>query len=146
MRFVFIFLMIGLGEEPAWRGYALPRLIEGRTALAGALILGLLHALWHLPLLGVEYDFINLWPWLASVLSVSIVTAWMWLATRGNLLLPALLHTTVNTTAFPWGWFAGGDQLRLWWIWAALWVAVAAIVVTAYGASLYKPKPRRMMG
>lgn len=144
-QFGVVFVLIGLGEEPAWRGYALPRLIEGRTALAGALLLGLLHALWHLPLYGVEYHFANLWPWLASVLSVSIVTAWMWLATRGNLLLPALLHATVNTTAFPWGWFSSGDQLRLWWIWAGLWVAVAAIVVTIYGAALYQPKPRRMM-
>ena len=58
-RFLFIFVLIGLGEEPAWRGYALPRLIEGRPALAGALILGLLHALWHLPLFGIEYDFGN---------------------------------------------------------------------------------------
>ena len=70
----------------------------------------------------------------------------MWLATGGNLLLPALLHAAVNTVAFPWGWFAGDDQLRLWWIWAGLWVAVAAIVVIAYGAALYQPKPRRMMG
>ena len=80
------------------------------------------------------------------MLAVSIVTAWMWLATRGNLLLPALLHAAVNTVAFPWGWFAGDDQLRLWWIWAGLWVAVAAIVVIAYGPALYQPKPRRMMG
>ena len=31
LRFVVIFVLIGLGEEPAWRGYALPRLIAGRT-------------------------------------------------------------------------------------------------------------------
>ncbi len=146
VRFLVIFVLIGLGEEPAWRGYALPRLIEGRTALAGALVLGLLHVLWHLPLFGLDYDFGNLWPWLASVLSVSVVTAWMWLATRGNLLLPALLHAAVNTVAFPFGWFDGGDGIRLWWIWAGLWVAAAAIVVTAYGPALYQPKPRRMMG
>ena len=62
-RFAFIFLLIGIGEEPAWRGYALPRLIEGRTALAGALILGALHAVWHWPLFGVEYDLGNIAPW-----------------------------------------------------------------------------------
>ncbi len=146
VRFLVIFVLIGLGEEPAWRGYALPRLIEGRTVLAGALILGLLHALWHLPLFGVDYDLNNLWPWLLAILSVSVVIAWMWRATGGNLLLPALLHAAVNTTALAWGWFADGDQLRLWWIWAGLWVAVAAIVVITCGSALYQPKPRRMMG
>ncbi len=145
-QFLVVFVLIGLGEEPAWRGFALPRLIDKRSPLAGALILGLLHALWHLPLFGVEYDLANLWPWLASVLSVSIVTAWIWLATRGNLLLPALLHAAVNTAAFPWEWFDGSDQLRLWWVWAGLWVAVAAIIVTANGAALFQPKPRLMMG
>ncbi len=145
-RFVVIFVLIGLGEEPAWRGYALPRLIEGRPAVAGALILGLLHALWHLPLFGLDYDLVNVWPWLASLLSMSVVIAWMWRATRGNLLLPALLHASVNTVAFTWEWFDGADQIRLWWIWAGLWVAVAVIVVTSTGPALYQAKPRVMMG
>ncbi len=145
-RFLVIFVLIGLGEEPAWRGYALPRLIEGRSALAGALVLGLLHGLWHLPLFGLDYDVTNGLPWLASVLAMSVVVAWIWLATGGNLLLPALLHAAVNTCAFPFGWFAGGDTARLWWIWAGLWVVAAAIVVIANGAALYRPKPRRMMG
>ncbi len=146
VRFALIFVAVGLGEEPAWRGYALPRLIEGRTALAGALIIGLFQALWHLPLFGAAYDWANLWPGLAALLSISIVTTWIWLATRGNLLLPALLHAAVNAVAFPWDWFAGDEQLRLWWIWAGLWVAAAAIVVIIYGAALYQPKPRRMLG
>ncbi len=143
-RFAFIFVLIGLGEEPAWRGYALPRLMEGRSALAAALILGALHAVWHWPLFGVEYDLTNIVPWAISVFCVSIVTAWMWLRTGGSLLLPALLHTMVNTTAFPFGWFTGGDLIRLWWVWAALWLAVAALVVIANGPALIKAKPRPM--
>ena len=44
------FLIIALGEEPGFRGFALPRLLAGRTALAASLILGVLHSIWHIPL------------------------------------------------------------------------------------------------
>lgn len=139
VRFVFILLWIGLGEEPAWRGYALPRLLPGRTALAAALILGLIHMVWHAPLYGVEYDAANVWPWAISVLCYSVVIAWVYLHT-GSLLLPMLMHASNNTIAILWRMFEGGDQLRLWWVWCALWVATAVVVVLVYGTSLTRGK------
>jgi hypothetical protein len=101
----------------------------GSSALAAALLLGLGHALWHLPLFGVEYDLANGLPWAITVPWFAVVTTWMWLHTDGNLLLPVLLHTAVNSVAFVWRWFAGPDQLRLWWIAAALWSAVVIVIV-----------------
>src|SRR5829696_2528171 len=51
----FILLLIpGLGgawEEPGWRGYALPRLQVGRSALFASLFLWVGVAVWHLPLM-----------------------------------------------------------------------------------------------
>ena len=38
-----------LGEEPGWRGFALPRLQQQYGPLMGTLILGVLHGIWHLP-------------------------------------------------------------------------------------------------
>ena len=131
-------VLIGLGEEPAWRGYALPRLLAGRSALAAALLLGLLHALWHLPLFGVEYDLANGLPWAITVCCVAVVTTWMWLHTDGNLLLPMLLHAANNSVAFVWRWFAGPDQLRLWWIAAALWMAVVVVIGRVNGPRLVR--------
>jgi membrane protease YdiL (CAAX protease family) len=138
-RFVFVLLLIGLGEEPAWRGFALPRLMTGRSALVASLALGILHAIWHLPLLGVEYDASNVLPWMIGVLAFAILVTWIYLHTQGSLLLPMLFHSSVNTSAVLFGWFSGDDLLRLWWLFSALWVIAAGTVVLCYGAALRRP-------
>lgn len=140
VRFAFIFLWIGLGEEPGWRGFALPRLLVGRSALAAAVIIGLIHLVWHAPLYGVEYDSANVWPWGISVICYSIVVCWIYLHTGGSLLMPMLMHASNNTIAFVWRMFEGGDQLRLWWIWCALWVIAAIAVVLAAGPNLARDR------
>ena len=49
--FVYIFFLGGpLGEEPGWRGFALPRLQRRYGPLVGSLILGPIWAFWHLPI------------------------------------------------------------------------------------------------
>src|SRR5919106_2229580 len=59
LLFLPLFLLIltltdGLGEELAWRGFALPQLLSRHNALVASLILGVIWALWHLPLLWTE--------------------------------------------------------------------------------------------
>jgi membrane protease YdiL (CAAX protease family) len=135
---LFILIAIGLGEEPAWRGFALPRLSTGRSALAGCLLLFVLHAVWHLPLFGLEYDLQNGLPWLLMLLGGTIFSTWMYYRTSGNLLLPVLFHTSVNVGAKylfnP--LFSGADALRLWWLVAGLWLLVGCALVVAHGREL----------
>lgn len=141
LRFIFIFFYIGLGEEPAWRGYALPRLMVGRTALAASLLLGLLHIGWHLPLFGLEYDLQNGLPWALSVFAFAVLTTWLYRNTQGNLLLPALFHTANNTTAYFFFWagmFSGVDMLRLWWLQSALYIVAAVVVILLTGPNLFR--------
>ena len=135
-RFLFILLLIGLGEEPAWRGFALPRLMVSRSALAASIFLGILHIVWHLPLLGIEYDASNVVPWMIGVVAFAIIVTWVYLHTEGSLLLPMLCHSSVNLSAVAFGWFAGADLLRLWWLFGALWALAACVVVVRYGPSL----------
>jgi membrane protease YdiL (CAAX protease family) len=44
---VVLFLTDGVGEELAWRGFALPRLLASYYALVASLILGALWAAWR---------------------------------------------------------------------------------------------------
>jgi uncharacterized protein len=115
-RFIFLFFFIGLGEEPAWRGHALPRLLVDRSVLAASLLLGLFHIVWHLPLFGLEFNLQNGLPWALGLLAFSVLTTWVYKHTQGSLLIPILFHTTVNTINFFFGLFSGGDLLRLWWL------------------------------
>ncbi|HEX6739229.1 MAG TPA: CPBP family intramembrane glutamic endopeptidase [Vicinamibacteria bacterium] len=93
-----------LGEEPGWRGFALPRLQARWGPLAGALILGLLWAGWHAP----EYltpDFAatnggltlrGVGVFVLALISFSIIITWVFNHTRGSLLLAILVHTAIN--------------------------------------------------
>jgi len=54
-RFIFIFLFIGLGEETGWRGFALPELQKRLSPLAAGIIVGMIWATWHIPLIGIEF-------------------------------------------------------------------------------------------
>jgi len=118
----------------------LPRLLVARNALSAALILGVIHVIWHLPLFGVEYFAWNLAPWTISVLCFSIVVAWIFRHTGGSVLMPMLMHASNNTVAVAWRMFEGGDQVRLWWVWAGLWVIATVAVVLAYGKELTRVK------
>jgi membrane protease YdiL (CAAX protease family) len=84
----------------------------------------------------VEYDLRSVWPWGLSVFCFAIVVTWMWLHTGRSLLLPMLMHASNNTAAFAWGMFNADDRIRLWWIWAALWVAVTVTIVITAGPNL----------
>jgi len=106
--------------------------------LAGSLLLFSLHAVWHLPLFGLEYDVQNGLPWLLMLLGGTITSTWLYHRTNGNLLLPLLFHTSVNVSAKylfnP--LFSGADALRLWWLVAALWLLIACAVLVTTGRDL----------
>jgi membrane protease YdiL (CAAX protease family) len=129
-KFIFILLFIALGEEPGWRGFLLPRLQARHGALRASLILGAIWALWHLPLFGNEFKADQILPFLISVFAGSIVLTRLFNGSGGSALLPMLMHATINTVAsgFAFQFVSGADLTRLWWIYTAVWLAVAALV------------------
>jgi membrane protease YdiL (CAAX protease family) len=90
------FLTFGLGEETGWRGFALPRLQKGRSALAATAILWILWALWHLPLFFYLYDATILVGFLLGLLSGAIVFTWLYNSSGGSVLLVAVWHAAFN--------------------------------------------------
>jgi membrane protease YdiL (CAAX protease family) len=86
------FLTFGLGEETGWRGFALPRLQRGRSALSATVILWALWALWHLPLFFYLYDATILVGFLLGLLAGAITFTWLYNSTGGSILLVALWH------------------------------------------------------
>jgi membrane protease YdiL (CAAX protease family) len=97
-------LFIGgiLGEEPGWRGFALPRLQARFGALTGSIILALFWSLWHLPLIVTPGGA----TWTGSIalyivlnVALTVVHTWVFNGTRSSLLSVMLLHAAINTSA-----------------------------------------------
>jgi membrane protease YdiL (CAAX protease family) len=92
-----------LGEEPGWRGFALPRLQERYGPLRGSLLLGLLWGLWHLPLFLTTWEKpyespLGLLLFLVQTISVTVVMTWLFNNTRGSILLAMLCHAGIGSS------------------------------------------------
>lgn len=141
-----------VGEELGWRGFALPRLAE-RLGLGGASItLGVVWALWHLPLFyfpGSHLVGQSLVFYTAQVTALSVAFTWLWWRAGGSLLLTMLLHAAVNNTKDivpsaiidPADAFALGGPRIAWITVVLLWVCAAYFLVQMRGRRVGEPAP-----
>jgi uncharacterized protein len=111
--FMLWLLTFGLGEEVGWRGFALPRLQAGHSALAATLIIGVVWAFWHLPAFFYRDTYLamglvgGLPILLLSILAASIVFTWLYNSTRGSLLMVIIFHALFDFLSVS---RAGGDS------------------------------------
>jgi uncharacterized protein len=118
----------GAWEEPGWRGYALPLLLRRHSALVASALLGVIWALWHLPLFLTGLP----WPDAALIFALSFVFTAIYLRTAGSVLIAFLLHASINGAGeFFVGLFAGDDRVRMYWILAALCAVVVVVAIAA---------------
>jgi membrane protease YdiL (CAAX protease family) len=95
-------LVTALGEEPGWRGFALPRLQTQYGPVVGSLILGTLHAGWHLPVfflpaLGFGHFTVSFFvTWIPAVWATTLVWTWIFNNTKGSILIAILLHSAFD--------------------------------------------------
>lgn len=87
-----------LGEEPGWRGYALPRMQAKCGPLLAAIFLGVLWALWHLPLFLVQGWTSSPVPIYVLILTaLSVLMAFCYNISGGNVLVAVIAHSASNS-------------------------------------------------
>jgi membrane protease YdiL (CAAX protease family) len=131
--FFLIYFTNALPEEYGWRGYALDRLQKSNNALKASLVLGLIWALWHLPLFFIEgttQAAIPMYQFFLQTLVLSIFYTWLHNNTAGSVLIAGLFHAVSNTAAavIPF-WVSNFGR----WIDFGILVVMATIVIWRWG-------------
>jgi membrane protease YdiL (CAAX protease family) len=132
--FVFGLFQGPLGEELAWRGFLLPRLLGKYSPLEASLILGLIWGTWHI---NVFFSPISTWGlFTASAVAVSILMTVMFLHTRGSVLLAIVMHWSVVPGKYIIGTLFPASQEPPDWLRAVVVIAVAVTIVAVTGKKL----------
>jgi len=104
----------------------LPRMLVGRSALTAALIIGVLHTIWHLPLFITGDD-----PPITTaliIISGSVLFTWLFNNTKGSVLIAMLLHISVDIWQIVFKpVFSGADAQG-----QEIWLAVSYIIMAVF--------------
>jgi uncharacterized protein len=96
-----VFFVAGLGEELGWSGYAIDPLQHRFGALGGALLLGVVWAVWHLiPLLSAGRSPAWIAWWSLSTVAYRVIITWLYNNTGRSVSIAAIFHATINVTYF----------------------------------------------
>lgn len=107
VAFVYILIIMGpLGEEAGWRGFALKRMLCDSSPMKAAVLLGIVWALWHLPLFFISGTTQNaltingllpaLLGYLLYTVMISVLITLLYVKSNGSVLGSILLHTMGN--------------------------------------------------
>jgi membrane protease YdiL (CAAX protease family) len=94
-----VFVLVA-GEEIGWRGFALPRLLARFGPWIASTVIGVLWALWHLPLFqmpGMPQYGSPFGPYIGYLIALSIVMTFLAQHTAGSVTIATLFHGAVNT-------------------------------------------------
>ncbi len=96
---LFVMIIGGGLEEPGWRGFALPLLLERYSPFIATMVVGVLWAFWHLPLFFApvtpQYGLPFGW-YFVNTLGLSVVFTWLFLRSKGSTVTAVVLHGGVN--------------------------------------------------
>jgi uncharacterized protein len=101
-----------LGEEPGYRGFALPGLQTTLSPLVSTLILGVAVTGWHVPLLFLEEGLLRpsmIVGFLLGTMAVTFWYTWMFNHTGGSVLITLISHAAQGTIQIGALWSVGAD-------------------------------------
>lgn len=90
-----------LTEEAMWRGFALPRIQLWLAPGPASLVVGVLWALWHLPLFAIAGSFQAGLPFagfFVLTVATAVVLGWLYERTGGSVPVCALYHGAIDVT------------------------------------------------
>jgi membrane protease YdiL (CAAX protease family) len=86
-------LLVSVGVEVGWRGYALPRLRARFGAVAGSALLGVVWLMWHVPMfIGQGVPLSLMFVMLLMFIGGSFFFTWLDARTSGSLLIAVVAH------------------------------------------------------
>jgi membrane protease YdiL (CAAX protease family) len=123
-------------EEIGWRGYAIECLQRNYSALKSSLILGVVWALWHIPLYFIpgllieEKGLFTLWFWIASlsIIPQTILITWIYNNNENSVFGAILFHFLMNLLGE--SFFLDG-LVKI--IRELMWLVFTIIVIIIYG-------------
>jgi membrane protease YdiL (CAAX protease family) len=101
-HFMIRFLLGNYEEEIGWRGYAQHHLQKNYTPIQMSIIIGLPHAIWHIPMFLIQrgsIDFLFLLNYIINVIFLTLIVTWFYSKTQ-SVLLAGLLHVSFNESSF----------------------------------------------
>jgi membrane protease YdiL (CAAX protease family) len=147
-------LMAGTLEEFGWTGFALPRLLARYRPFSAAFRLGIIWALWHLPIIlwvfpAVRSSNLALLVgggliWCAALVPYRILMSWVYVNTKSSLLSGIIMHAFYDGTliALVPAILAPVQTVQFW---AAmnviLWIFVAVVVAVFGAKTMARAKP-----
>lgn len=130
---------VNLGEEIAWRGFALPRLQQRFNGLTASLILGTLWAAlhWVLWTIGIENPAPTILLATAWAISLTVIMTWLFNQTKGSVLLATILHAATDTMFIVVSPLAeSNDMITAWVLVFVMTTLVALALVLLTGVNL----------
>jgi uncharacterized protein len=132
-------LLVGALEEFGWSGFAFPALQARYGFLSAGVAMGLIVAVWHLPLFvtpGQPQTRFGFPAFLLSLIPVRILFGWIYNGTRASILLCVLLHASGNA----WSEILPVPAPHF----TTAWAAETAVFTLAAGLALLAHSRRRL--